>query len=163
MEIRLIKMAKKDYRAQFYAKYPIENVKAIDNCISRLGYKSRTEIITAFISCLLEWETEIEQDLVFTIAKDLRGNQTNKQHLSETQIKRNLRKIIGKMLMPVIAHKGFETAFSAGCDDVRSEFFEKYGLLLTDDEIHNGFYQYELLNKSILRQYQLERLHTKEE
>ena len=148
---------------QCYFRFPEHLIEEFDKCLLRLGYKTRAELFTAFARSLLEKETEKLEELVFTTAAELRGNQTNKLHLSETQIKRRLRDIIGKMLMPVIARNGFEIAYDVGRDDVRSEFFEKYGLFLTDAEIHDGFYQYELLNKSILRQYQLERLHTKEE
>ena len=156
-------MTEKGIGVQCFFRLPPNLVEAFDKYISRLGYKNRAEIFTAFVYAILEWGMEKENELVFTTAAELRGNQTNKLHLSETQIKRRLRDIIGKMLMPVIARNGFEIAYDVGHDDVRSEFFEKYGLFLTDAEIHDGFYQYELLNKSILRQYQLERLHTKEE
>ena len=156
-------MTKNENRVQFYVRCPVPNVEAFDKCLSRLGYKSRAEIVYAFIFSLLEQETENENELVSTIAKNLRGNQTNKLHLSETQIKQKLRDIIGTMLKPVIAVRGVETAYIVGCDDVRCEFYEKYGLLLTDDEIHEGFYQYDLLNKSALREYHLARAHPKEE
>ena len=156
-------MAKNENRVQFYVRCPIPNVEAFDKCLLRLGYKSRAEIIHAFIYALLEMETERQNELVFTVAKNLRGNQTNKLHLSETQIKRKLREIIGQMLMPVIAHKGLDIAFDVGCSDVRESFFDKYGLLLTDNEIHEGFCQYDLLNKSMLREYNLKKATEKEE
>lgn len=156
-------MTEKRKGTQCFFRFPEDKLKSFDRCISRLGYKSRAEIFTAFATYLLEEEIEKENELIFTAAKNLRGNQTNKQNLSELQIKRKLRELIGTMLKPVIAVRGVETAYTVGCEDIRSDFYEKYGLILTDDEIRDGFYQYDLLNKSTLRQYQLERLHPKEE
>ena len=156
-------MSKNENRVQYYFRLPANVAKFFDTCIHRLGYKNRAEIFTAFAYAILELETEKKHEPVSTIAKNLRGNQTNKLHLSETQIKHKLRDIIGTLLKPVIAVRGVETAYIVGCDDVRCEFYEKYGLLLTDDEIHEGFYQYDLLNKSALREYHLARAHPKEE
>ena len=156
-------MPKNENRVQVYSRLPVDVANAFDKCINRLGYKNRGELITAFVYSLLELNTEKQNELVFTVAKNLRGNQTNKLHLSETQIKRKLREIIGTMLMPVIARRGLDVAFDAGCNDVRENFFDKYGLLLTDDEIHEGFCQYELLNRSMLREYNLKRAAEKED
>ena len=156
-------MSKKEKGVQCFFRFPEELIEDFDSCILRLGYKCRAEIFTAFAINLLEREIENKEELTPKIAAKLRGNQTNKLHLSETQIKRKLREIIGQMLMPVIAHKGLDIAFDVGCSDVRESFFDKYGLLLTDNEIHEGFCQYDLLNKSMLREYNLKKATEKEE
>ena len=156
-------MSKKEKGVQCFFRFPEELVKDFDSCALRLGYKSRADIFTAFAINLLEREIENKEKLTPEIAAEMRGNQTNKLHLSETQIKRKLREIIGTMLMPVIAKRGLDVAFNAGCNDVRENFFDKYGLLLTDNEIREGFCQYELLNKSMLREYNLKRAAEKED
>ena len=66
------------------------------------------------------------------------------------------------MMKPVIAMKGVKAAADAGWSDIQSIFHEENGIWLTEEEIREGFYQYDLLNKAQLRDYALSIIHHKE-
>ncbi|HJJ58276.1 MAG TPA: hypothetical protein O0Y08_06035 [Methanocorpusculum sp.] len=138
-------------------------LKELDKVCKKLGYRSRTDFVTAMVYSILDKEAEEKDSLEFKTAAEIRSGLGNRENLTPMQLSRRLRGIINKMLKPVIAVQGVETAYNSCLDDVREAFHEKYGIWLTVDEIREGFYQYELLNKPELRDYALGVSHHKED
>ena len=155
-------MSKNQYGVQCFFRLPQHLVGEFDKLCQTLGYTSRAEFFTAIVTIILDGEAEEKDSLAFkTAAEFISGSETG-VHLSPAQISRRLRAIIDKMLKPVIAIRGVETACSTCLEEVREAFHEKYGIWLTEDEIREGFYQYDLLNKPKLRDYALSIKHQKE-
>ncbi|MCQ2377519.1 MAG: ribbon-helix-helix domain-containing protein [Methanocorpusculum sp.] len=138
-------------------------LKELDKVCKKLGYRSRTDFVTAMVYRILDKEAEEKDSLEFKTAAEIRSGLGNRENLTPMQLSRRLRGIINKMLKPVIAVQGVETAYNSCLDDVREAFHEKYGIWLTVDEIREGFYQYDLLNKPELRDYALGVAHHKED
>lgn len=156
-------MTKKTNRIQCYFRLPRVYLKELDKVCKKLGYRSRTDFVTAMVYRILDKEAEEKDSLEFKTAAEIRSGLGNRENLTPMQLSRRLRGIINKMLKPVIAVQGVETAYNSCLDDVREAFHEKYGIWLTVDEIREGFYQYELLNKPELRDYALGVSHHKED
>ena len=156
-------MAKSEKIVQCYFRIPWKHLKELDRIWEGLGYTSRSKFFTAIVYSVLDKDAEKKDSLEFKTAAEIRSGLGNRENLSPAQILRRLRGIINKMLKPVVAVQGVETAYNSCLDDVREAFHEKYGIWLTVDEIREGFYQYELLNKPELRDYALGVSHHKED
>ena len=133
-------------------------IRDFDRWTARLGYASRAEIFTAFAYCLIDKAQEQKDSLVFTSALALKENVP---FLSEHRIQKKLQDLIDSMMKPVIAVRGVKAAADAAWTDIQDAFHEENGIWLTEEEIREGFYQYDLLNKCKLREYALS-LHHKE-
>ena len=140
-----------------YFRMDVELLDELDAVFPRLGYASRSELFSAFAYCIIDKAAGEKDDLTFTVAKELTGLGERKM-LTRNQIYRKLRSLIDEMVKPVIAMKGRKTACESALDEIRFEFHERFGIWLTDDDIREGFYQYELMNKPALRDYQETRL-----
>ena len=156
-------MTKYRNQVQCYFRLPHNLVKEFNRICEKLGYASRGEFFTAIIYHILDKEAEEKDSLEFKTAAEIRSGLGNRENLSPAQILRRLRGIIDGMLKPVVAVQGVETAYNSCLDDVREAFHERYGIWLTNDEIREGFHQYELLNKPELRDYALGVSHHKED
>ena len=144
-------------KRECYFKMELDLLEELDKIIPRLGYASRSELFTAFAYCIIDKAAGDKDDLTFTVAKELTGS-GGRKNLTRNQIYRKLRSLIDEMVKPVIAMKGRKTACESALDEIRFEFHERFGIWLTDDDIREGFYQYELMNKPALRDYQETRL-----
>ena len=146
-------MTQKDNGVQCFFRLPGSLVTVFDNCRGRLGYTSRAELFTALAYGVMDKDAERADALMSQPALDMRDLIRSGGNLSSQQIFRRLCGVIGDLAMPVVAVRGVDTAYDAVRFDVRDAFFEKYGIRLTDDELREGFTQYELLNKKKLRDY----------
>ena len=149
-------------KVQCFFRLPKDLVRDFDRKIARMGYASRAEIFTAVAYVFMNLSDEKADSLSFKIAAELRKGDGNHPPLSERQIRQKLREIIDSLFKPIVACKGVNLAFQVGADDVLSAFHEETGIWLTEDEIREGFYQYDLLNKNELRDYALSIKHQKE-
>lgn len=127
-----------------------------------MGYASRAELFTAVAYVIMDLSDEKADSTAFKTAAELRKGDGKHPPLSERQIRQKLREIIDSLFRPVIACKGVKLACEVGMEDVLSAFHEETGIWLTEDEVREGFYQYDLLNKNELRDYALSVKHHKE-
>lgn len=127
-------------------------VDELDKRYSRLGYANRSELFTAFAYTIIDRLKRKEDDLVFISAKDLRGNMPP---MTEHQIETHLSDLIGNMLKAVIAMRGGDVACEIGTGDILEEFYARYSIFLTEEEIKHAVRRYELMHKSTLREYRI--------
>lgn len=135
-------------------------VDELDKRYARLGYANRTELFTAFAYAIIDRLKTKEDDLVFTCAKDLKGNMPQ---MTEHQIEKHLDELIGSMFKPVIAMRNSDVACKAGTKDILEEYYARYSIFLTEEEIQHAFRRYELMNKSTLREYRIKQMMKKYE
>lgn len=149
-------------RVQCFFRLPKQLVEDFDKCIARMGYANRSEAFTAFAYSILELNSAEEEEPTFRSAACFRQGNEGRPALSERQIQQKLRETIDSLLKPVIACRGVTVACESGWSEVQGAFHEETGIWLTEDEIREGFYLYDLLNKPKLRDYALSVLHQKE-
>ena len=127
-------------------------VDELDKRYSRLGYANRSELFTAFAYTIIDRLKRKEDDLIFICARDLKGNMPP---MTEHQIETHLSDLIGNMLKAVIAMRGGDVACETGTGDILEEFYARYSIFLTEEEIKHAVRRYELMHKSTLREYRI--------
>ena len=140
-------------QTQIHVRLPAHLVSGLDRLQKRVGFSNRADMLKGFILLLLRQFEREEDSLLFQAADTFLDKKPGTPALSEQQISWQLQDIIGSMLMPVIAAKGARAACKAALCDIQDAFFEKTGIWLSEDEIREGFYEYELMNKPALRNY----------
>ena len=136
----------------YYVKMKPSLVDELDKRYARLGYANRSDLFTAFAYAIIDRLKTKEDDLVFTCAKDLKGNMPP---MTEHQIEKHLDELIGSMFKPVIAMRDSDVACKAGTRDILEEYYARYSIFLTEEEVKHAFRRYELMHKSDLREYRM--------
>ena len=130
-------------------------VEELDKRYSRLGYATRSDLFTAFAYAIIDRLKTKEDDLIFTCAKDLKGNMPK---MTEHQIEKHLDDLIGSMFKPVLAMRDSDVACKAGTHDILEEYYARYRIFLTEEEVKHAFRRYELMHKSSLREYRIQQM-----
>ena len=146
-------MTYSEEQAQIHLRLPAHLVTGLDRLQKRSGFSTRTEMFKGFILLLLRQSELEDEQLLFKTADKFLDKKPGTPALSEQQIFSQLQDLIDSMLKPVIAAKGARAACKAALCDIQDAFFEKTGIWLSEDEIREGFYEYELMNKPALRNY----------